>query len=333
MSKKKRKKNKSKALRPGVGLELAAARIQQLMDPGSRVTHNEILEDRTGNKRQYDVVIRATFGGQAMLGIIECRDHKEKIGPDGIEAFAKNMENLGANLRMILSRKGFTKQALRLAAHEHITCLSLLPHDPTQTGLSIGHFWYGTARFWTDARLAIHFAGKAPPTIDVPFDSIAYGGLPVANWFLREFITVHSQDKEPGEYCLRLPFANPIDVEIGGTKHTVIAFACYATWVQSNKRTWACWYGDAFYDWHRESINIPAHTDLIGGGVPSDIMLWEDYEGPIPPPEVQRSPRAANFILNTYQRWHDNFPAPDLAPSATIPLTRRLSPDVGVVPY
>jgi len=109
---------------PGVNLERIVARIQQMMDPNSTVTHNEFLDDRVGNKRQYDVVIRGQFGGRPVLGVIECKDHSRKKGPDAVEAFAKKTENLGANLRMIVSKKGFTKQALKLAKHENIGCLS-----------------------------------------------------------------------------------------------------------------------------------------------------------------------------------------------------------------
>ena len=69
-----------------------------MMDPNSTVTHNEKLKDRVGNIRQYDVVIRGQFGGRHVLGVIECKDHSRKKGPNTIEAFSKKTENLGANL-------------------------------------------------------------------------------------------------------------------------------------------------------------------------------------------------------------------------------------------
>jgi hypothetical protein len=75
-----------------VDFEKAVARVQQMIDPASLVTHNEILIDRFGNKRQFDVVVRGRFGGAPMLGLIECKNHKVKIGPTVIEAFAKIFE-------------------------------------------------------------------------------------------------------------------------------------------------------------------------------------------------------------------------------------------------
>jgi restriction endonuclease len=142
VSKKQKKKGKGRSRSrkppPGVGLERTIARIQQLMARGSNVTHNEKLQDRVGNLRQYDVVIRGVFAGQPILGVIECKDHNRKKGPDAVEAFAKKTENLVAHLRMMVSKKGFTERAIRLAKHEGVTCLSLLPNDPAESGFSIG---------------------------------------------------------------------------------------------------------------------------------------------------------------------------------------------------
>ncbi|MCH8964680.1 MAG: restriction endonuclease, partial [Planctomycetes bacterium] len=143
---------------PGRGLEKAVARIQQLLDPNSTVTHDEILADRIGNKRQYDVIIRGRFGGRPILGVIECKDHARKKGPGAIEAFAKKTEHVRANLRAMVSTRGFTKQALKLAEHENIGCLSLIPNDTENVGFSIGDMWYGVIKKWVNVRLCIHFA-------------------------------------------------------------------------------------------------------------------------------------------------------------------------------
>ena len=138
---KKKGTKKADGKNTGVSLEKTVARIQQMMDPESKVTHNERLVDRVGNTRQYDVIIRGRFGGRDILGVIECKDHKRRKGPDVVEAFAKKTENLGANLRLMVSRKGFTDQALKLAVHEGIGCLSLLPDDPKQVGCGGGETW------------------------------------------------------------------------------------------------------------------------------------------------------------------------------------------------
>jgi hypothetical protein len=85
---------------PGIPLEKAVARVQEMLDPNSKVSHNEVLEDRMGNMRQFDVVIRGTFGGHPILGVVECKDHNRKKNTDAVEAFAKKSENLGAHLKI-----------------------------------------------------------------------------------------------------------------------------------------------------------------------------------------------------------------------------------------
>src|SRR5262245_48931937 len=108
---KKSKKKSGKEL-PGQSLEKAVARVQQMLDLHSTVTHNEKIVDRVGNERQLDVVIRGYFAAQSLLGVMECKDHNRKKGLDAVEAFAKKTEHLNANFRIMVSRKGFTKQAL-----------------------------------------------------------------------------------------------------------------------------------------------------------------------------------------------------------------------------
>src|SRR5262245_8334361 len=129
MAKGRKSPKKRKGELPGVALEEAVARLQQMMDPNATVTHDEKLTDRIGNVRQFDIVIRGQFAGRPILGAIECKDHNRKKGPRDVGAFAKEAEHLNANLKIMVSRKGFTKQALRLAKFEGISCLSLLPHD------------------------------------------------------------------------------------------------------------------------------------------------------------------------------------------------------------
>ncbi len=65
---KKKSVKKASVKNTGVSFEKAVARIQQMMDPDSNVTHNEKLTDRARNTRQYDVVIRGRFGGRDVLG-------------------------------------------------------------------------------------------------------------------------------------------------------------------------------------------------------------------------------------------------------------------------
>jgi hypothetical protein len=288
---------------PGISLEKVVTRIQQMMDQNSTVTHNEKLEDRVGNKRQYDVVIRGRFGGRPVLGIIECKDHSRKKGPGAIEAFAKKTDNLGANLRIMVSKKGFTKQALNLAKHENIGCLSLLPEDPAQAGFSIGDMWYGVICMWTNIRLRIHFAESPAPLKTFDGNTVKWNGQPVSNWFRRELFTTYSEDTKEGDHTLELKFNEQRNIEIEGKEYPVIGITCIATRVCRKKRKWVHWSGEAFFDWHSNLLTIPPKGSVVGSAVETDLSAWSDYDGEIPEPGKWAEPGFIRAVLYMTQKW------------------------------
>jgi hypothetical protein len=291
---------------PGVSLEKLVVRVQQMMDPNSTVSHNERLEDRIGNTRQYDVVIRGRFGGRPVLGVIECKDHNRKKGPTAVEAFAKKTENLGANLRLMVSKKGFTKQALDLAKHEHIGCLSLLPADPKQAGFSIGDMWYGVIRLWTNIGLVIHFAVSPAPIATFRNETVKWGGKQVINWFSKELLTTHGGETREGDYRLELKFKEPRNIEVEGKEYPVIGIDCRVTRICRTKKKWVSWSGDAFYDWHSQQLTMPANGTVVGSPVEADIATWPDYDGDIPDLRQGGAPRFVQAILHATEAWDNN---------------------------
>lgn len=308
-------RNKRKREAPGIHLETIVARLQQMMDPNSTVTHNEILEDRVGNRRQYDVVIRGQFGGRPVLGVMECKDHSRKKGPDAVEAFAKKSENLGANLRIMVTKKGFTQQALNLAKHENIGCISLLPEDPKQVGFSIGDMWFGIVSVWTRVRLLIHFPVLPAPIVTFDSSTVKWGGKPVINWFLRELFTTHRKETREGEYALKVVFKEEQNIEIDSKVYAVTGITCLADHVFRKKRKWVNWSGDAFYDWHTGQLTIPAGGRVVGSAVEVDLSIWPDYDGDIPEVDKGDYHGFLTAIIYNTQRWDQDKDdeVPDLA--------------------
>lgn len=266
--------------RPGESFEKIVARIQSLLDPATTVTHNERLVDRVGNSRQFDVVVRGQFGGRHVLGVLECKDHSRRKGPDAIEAFAKKTENLGANLRVVVSRRGFTAQALRLAAHEHIGCVSLLPDTQQQLGFSIGEWWYGTLKDWTNITIGFHPLLKDEQPWSFGGYEVLVNDRPAINWFLRELLTKYADFEQPGEQVLSVQFARPIKIRLRGADVEVTSLYATAMRVLQRKRRWVNWSGDALYDWHTGTFTVPAGGFIQGSVVESDLTLWPDDPTP-----------------------------------------------------
>src|SRR5262249_32271993 len=158
----------------------------------------------------------------------ECKDHSRRKGPDAVEAFAKRMENLGANLRLMVSRKGFTPQALQLAKHEHIGCLSLLPGDNNQVGFSVGETWYGIISRWEDIHRSFDVAGTQPEIRGFDASTVRYNDKPAINWFLREMYTTYSDVDHEGDWSLMVEFDGVRDIEVEGKIYPVPRMYCNA---------------------------------------------------------------------------------------------------------
>ena len=317
-----RGQSRNKKERPGTKLEKIVARIQQMLDPNSSVTHNERLADRLGNMRQYDVVIRGTFGGRSVLGVMECKDHNRKKGPDAVEAFAKKTENLRANLRCMVSKKGFTKQALNVARNEGINCLSLLPDDPKAAGFSIGDWVYGRKYWWENIRMNVHFVGTAPTIAGSNDLNVKWQGKSINNWIYKTFNDTYVKNShnlaeaaplegldlskafgnedlfKVGDYRNELTFAQPQPIEIEGKEHLVSGLTFEATLRCQKKRKWANWTGDAFYNWEDGRCEIPAHGQINIGSIDNDVAAWPNYDGELPDPK-KNTGKLASIVMNS----------------------------------
>ena len=315
MKRKKPRKATGMAQPSGVAFEKVVARIQQMMDPNSVVTHNEKLKDRVGNTRQYDVVIRGQFGGRPVLGVMECKDHHRKMGPEVVEAFSKKAENLGSNFRIIVSKRGFTKQALVVAQHDNIGCLSLLPAQGDQLGFSIGDMWFGVIHRWENIRLHVHFALPKPPITAFGSDTIKWQGKQVLKYFLKELLTTYQEEKDAGDFAFTVKFDETRQIEIEGIEWPVSEISCTAVRVYKKKKRWVSWSGDGLFDWHSNKFTIPPGGTLYGSGVETDLTTWPDYEGELPVQGEQPSLGVAVATFYASQKWpeSENDQVPDLS--------------------
>ena len=198
---------------PGIAFEKIVAQIQARIDPSATVTHNETLVDRIGNARQFDVAVRGQFGGQPMLGVIECKDLTRRVGPGEVDAFVIMAENVNANFKILMSRRGFTEQALAECRHHDVRALSLLHDDPDNEGIFLGVRWTADFMRWTDMRVDFDFVNPDdrglrtdhPPTIN---------GKPIYAWFTNYLSSVQL-DSTNNYYSSKFVFNNVQRVAIG----------------------------------------------------------------------------------------------------------------------
>jgi hypothetical protein len=264
----------------GKFFEKAVARIQEKLAPDAKVTHDEELTDRTGASRQYDVVIRGTNAGHPYLGIIECRDSKKREGPRSISAFSKEMDNLGANLRIMVSRKGFTKQALLVAKHEHVLCYSPLLEDPEGIGAAFGTTWFAKVYSWGSLEVTYFFT---QPNLEIPgFDpqQVLLDGKKVMDWFENELATTYDTTQEP-KVTLEIKFQTPRPLQVGDKFHDASGVTVVAHRVVKNMKRWVPLTGDALFDWQKKKTIVPPKTGLIMWPFKNGMEGWKEFKGSI----------------------------------------------------
>lgn len=305
MSKKKKAKTKKQPRKrelPGISLEKAVARIQQMMDPNSTVNHNELIRDRRGIERQFDVVLRGTLGGYQVLGVIECKDYGRRVGLETVDEFAKKSEHVNAHIRVIVSKSGFTTSAIKAARHEGISTLSLIPSELPRNAL-IRLPWYAVHRTWSNHTMELRYTGSHAPNVNAPED-ILCDGLPLIDYFLRELTRLKSS--QPGEVRIQLTFFKPLEVVVNEARHQIAAIDFRTNRIIRKKAIKLPITGDGFFDWQTGREQVPPKGLLSVHGFTFDFSKWDDFEGDFPPTGRHQ------MIINFWDGIDENKIVPDL---------------------
>jgi hypothetical protein len=97
---------------------------------GATVTESKILRDNiTGAEREVDVCIESVVAGHQVTVSIECRDRGRKAGVEWVEEMKAKHERLPTNVLVLVSRAGFTKEAMRVARSYGMEVVSLNAMD------------------------------------------------------------------------------------------------------------------------------------------------------------------------------------------------------------
>lgn len=80
-----------------------------------------LIDKVTGRPREVDISIRKTIGSIPILIIIECRDRSNVEDVRWIEQVAQKRNDLNASKAVVVSRSGFTSNALTKAQHLNIS--------------------------------------------------------------------------------------------------------------------------------------------------------------------------------------------------------------------
>lgn len=112
--------------RTNVFQELVLLIERQLDSIGATVSESALVPDTLdGNLREVDILIKLPYGARELVIGIECRDHRRKADIQWIEQVRSKFDTLPIDKRVVVSKRGFTKNALVRAQEWNIEAISL----------------------------------------------------------------------------------------------------------------------------------------------------------------------------------------------------------------
>lgn len=112
-------------------LEELVAEIQRQLAPGAKVAHNATLPGYDSETlRQIDVLVEQSVGQFQMLIVIDCKDYKQPVNVKGVEEFIGLVKDVRAHQGSLVSARGFTRSAKKVARRANIALYSPVDTAP-----------------------------------------------------------------------------------------------------------------------------------------------------------------------------------------------------------
>lgn len=275
---------------PGIAFEKVVAAIQAQIDPAATVTHNEVILDPLGQSRQFDVVVRGVFAGQQMLGVIECKDLDRKVGTPEVDGFVTKAQDINANFKILMSRRGFSRPALVKCAHYGIQALSLVENDPANKRFFIGTRWKADILRWGRISVSLHFANEPSTPVHFNAEDLTIRGKKVLDWFTNYLIDNEPETKELGWIVnIAVEFDNPQNVSISpGCEYLCTAISFLAERVCDKLERLVGISGTGFFDWNSKRATFAPNTQIVSDAVPMDFSQWK--------PRTDRAKEPTGFL-------------------------------------
>lgn len=100
----------------GLMLEHLVAILERAVSPTGRVLTRHFIEDRdSGGRREIDLLIEDTFRHEPVRIAIECRNHQKRVDVKFIDYIAGKRAAVGIHDFRVVSRSGYTKEAIAKA--------------------------------------------------------------------------------------------------------------------------------------------------------------------------------------------------------------------------
>lgn len=119
---------------------------------------------KSGSTHQIDVLTQTTSRDKSFLTAIECKHVNKKVGRDVVMKLSALLDDTGIEKGIVVSKNGFTKEALKYAEHKSIRLVELDDHKKFNVNKDEVHI--------ADVRFKINSTLTRPEILSVKVDDI-----------------------------------------------------------------------------------------------------------------------------------------------------------------
>lgn len=291
--------------------EIVAA-VVRVLDPGATVTVGAWKEGPDG-LRDMDVSVVGAIDGKRQFVLIECKDWTRPIGIGVIDALESKRRDLQADLAILYSNSGFTRQALRKAQRVGIKATSALAHGDERIKVKLQGNWIAKA-LSIDSWNFIFFPSE-PSDFNLPQNfgpgDLTYHDRPVVNWFATISTEILREHEDATTIQVVYAFREVCEFSFLGIPLRLrglgFLLKCSKKWLSQIVEADVTL---GLYDHMRQRVVIPDQQGYMLG--PIDPQKWEEIEEGWTDDDIEQGTFDLQMTLYNPVRLIEGRDAPDI---------------------
>jgi Restriction endonuclease len=196
------------------------AEVARAFDEGATVSEGEWVRGPDG-RLDMDVSVRGIIDGRKVLVAIECKDFRPgSTGPVGrayVDALDSKRHDLKADLAIICSNSGFTKDALSKAKRKGIGMISVLCAGDRRVKVVIEEQMYLRRIIFTFWEPTFYAIGETLKFLAPAHDQILFMGRPVSSWLQLRASLIACTNPTLEHIQANFNFMNPLNCQVGSS--------------------------------------------------------------------------------------------------------------------
>jgi hypothetical protein len=249
---------------------------------------------------EVDVEVRGDPDGKPFFLLIECKDWRDPVGIEAIDALDSKRKDLQADRCMICSNSGFTKKALRKAERLGIQSVALLSAGNKAVRLEVSRELVVKALAVERWSIILFPIAESNFVFPDQWDGreLYYQTSPVLNWFADKSVDLLRQSDGASTVTMKFAFKNLTVFTLEEVTVTLLGIqlnlTCSKKWLSQTVKEDV---SIGYYDYFKKRITVPPKQFFAIG--PSDQEAWEEISEPPERKEPELEPGSFRLDLTT----------------------------------